>query len=33
VLAVICFIAVVAWVMDQTLCDVRQIWRGYRERR
>jgi hypothetical protein len=33
VLAVICVIAVVAWVTDQTLSDVRQIWRTYRERR
>ena len=33
VLAVICFVAVIAWVTDQTLSDGRQIWRAYRGRR
>jgi hypothetical protein len=33
VLTAICFIAVIAWVADQTLGDVRQIWRAYRARR
>jgi hypothetical protein len=33
VFAAICFIAVIAWVTDQTLGDVRQIWRAHRRRR
>jgi hypothetical protein len=33
VLAAICVIAVIVWVTDQTLGDVRQIWRARRERR
>jgi hypothetical protein len=33
VIAAICVIAVIAWVTDQTLSDVRQIWRARRERR
>jgi hypothetical protein len=33
VFAAICVLAVIVWVADQTLSDVRQIWRAYRERR
>jgi hypothetical protein len=33
VLAAICVIAVIAWVADQTLSDVLELWRARRERR
>jgi hypothetical protein len=33
VLAAVLVVAVVVWVTDQTLSDVRQIWRARRERR
>ena len=33
VLAAICVIAVIAWVTDQTLSDVLELWRAHREGR
>jgi hypothetical protein len=32
-LAAVLLIAVIAWVIDQTLGDIRQIWRTQRPRR
>jgi hypothetical protein len=29
----ICFVALIAWVADQTQKDVREIWRARNERR
>jgi hypothetical protein len=33
VLAAVCFLAVIVWVTDQTLGDVRELWRAHRRRR